>query len=113
MRPELFRVAGWGVPTHEFFIALGIAVVDHIDPLIRLFDLHLGREGGFLERPFCIFGGCPIVSPLRFGKENAEVLAKVAKRTIAIQLPKTLLFRPRRQPRLRNPPRNDPRLAKS
>jgi trimethylamine--corrinoid protein Co-methyltransferase len=59
--------------------ALGIAVVDHIDPLIHLFDLFLGREGGFLERPFCIFGGCPIVSPLRFGTENAEVLVKLAK----------------------------------
>jgi trimethylamine--corrinoid protein Co-methyltransferase len=59
--------------------SLGIAVVDHIDPLIRLFDLHLGREGAFLERPFCIFGGCPIVSPLRFGKENAEVMVKVAQ----------------------------------
>ncbi|MBW2540496.1 MAG: trimethylamine methyltransferase family protein [Deltaproteobacteria bacterium] len=60
-------------------IALGIAMVDHIDPLIALFDAYLGREGGFLERPFCIFGGCPIVSPLRFGKENAEVLVKVAQ----------------------------------
>jgi trimethylamine--corrinoid protein Co-methyltransferase len=59
--------------------ALGIAVVDHIDPLIRLFDLHQGREGAFLERPFCIFGGCPIVSPLRFGEENAQVLVKVAE----------------------------------
>jgi trimethylamine--corrinoid protein Co-methyltransferase len=59
--------------------ALGIAIVDHIDPLIRMFDLHLGREGAFLQRPFCIFGGCPIVSPLRFGKENAEVLVKVAQ----------------------------------
>jgi trimethylamine--corrinoid protein Co-methyltransferase len=60
-------------------IALGIAMVEHIDPLIALFDAYLGKEGGFLERPFCIFGGCPIVSPLRFGKENAEVLVKVAQ----------------------------------
>jgi trimethylamine--corrinoid protein Co-methyltransferase len=59
--------------------ALGIAVADHIDPLIRMFDLYAGHEGAFLERPFCTFGGCPIVSPLRFGKENAEVLVKVAK----------------------------------
>jgi trimethylamine--corrinoid protein Co-methyltransferase len=59
--------------------ALGIAMVDHIDPLIRMFDMHLGREGAFRERPFCIFGGCPIVSPLRFGRENAEVLVKVAR----------------------------------
>lgn len=26
MRPELFDVAGWGVPSHEFFIGLGVAV---------------------------------------------------------------------------------------
>ena len=59
--------------------ALGIAVVDHIDPLIELFDTYLGEEGGFLKRPFCTFGGCPIVSPLRFGKDNAEVLVKLAE----------------------------------
>ena len=59
--------------------ALGIAEVDHIDPLIALFDAYLGKEGGFLERPFCTIGGCPIVSPLRFGKDNAEVLVKLAE----------------------------------
>jgi trimethylamine--corrinoid protein Co-methyltransferase len=59
--------------------ALGIAEVDHIEPLIALFDAYLGKEGGFLERPFCTFGGCPIVSPLRFGKDNAEVLVKMAE----------------------------------
>jgi trimethylamine--corrinoid protein Co-methyltransferase len=59
--------------------ALGIAEVDHIEPIIALFDAYLGEEGGFLERPFCTFGGCPIVSPLRFGKDNAEVLVKIAE----------------------------------
>ena len=59
--------------------ALGIATAEHVDELIGMFDLYLGREGAFLERPFCVFGGCPIVSPLRFAKENAEVLVKVAR----------------------------------
>jgi trimethylamine--corrinoid protein Co-methyltransferase len=59
--------------------ALGIAIANHIEPLIALFDAYLGEEGGFLKRPFCTFGGCPIVSPLRFGRENAEVLVKVAE----------------------------------
>jgi trimethylamine--corrinoid protein Co-methyltransferase len=59
--------------------ALGIAEVDHIEPIIALFDLYLGEEGAFLKRPFCTFGGCPIVSPLRFGKDNAEVLVKIAE----------------------------------
>jgi len=26
MKPELFRIGEWGVPTHEFFIGLGVAV---------------------------------------------------------------------------------------
>jgi len=59
--------------------ALGIAVADHIEPIISLFDMYLGEQGAFLKRPFCTFGGCPIVSPLRFGQENAEVLVKVAE----------------------------------
>jgi len=59
--------------------SLGIAEVDHIEPIIALFDAYLGKEGGFLERPFCTFGGCPIVSPLRFGKDNAQVMVKLAE----------------------------------
>lgn len=59
--------------------ALAIAQVAHIGPIIDLFDTFLGAEGGFLQRPFCTFGGCPIVSPLRFGEGNAEVLVKLAE----------------------------------
>jgi trimethylamine--corrinoid protein Co-methyltransferase len=59
--------------------ALGIATVEHIDALVELFDTYLGEPGGFLKRPFCTFGGCPIVSPLRFGAENAQVLVRVAE----------------------------------
>ncbi len=59
--------------------ALGISQVDHIEPLVSLFDAYLGEEGGFLKRPFCTFGGCPILSPLRFGKDGAEVLVKIAE----------------------------------
>ena len=59
--------------------SLGIAEVDHIEPIIALFDAYLGEEGGFLKRPFCTFGGCPIVSPLRFGRDNAQVMVKIAE----------------------------------
>jgi len=59
--------------------ALGIAVVEHIDVLVDLFDTYLGEQGAFVKRPFCTFGGCPIVSPLRFGEENAQVLVRVAE----------------------------------
>jgi trimethylamine--corrinoid protein Co-methyltransferase len=60
-------------------LAMSTATAEHIDHFITLLDLYLGREGAFLERPFFNFGGCPIVSPLRFGADNAEVLVKCAK----------------------------------
>ena len=63
----------------EKSIALGIAEVAHIDPLVEFFDTWYGREGRFLERPVCTIGGCPIVSPLRFGKDNAQVMVKIAE----------------------------------
>ena len=50
-----------------------------IKPGIELFDLVLGGEGRFLERPFCVFGGCPIVSPLRFGKENLDIMVETSR----------------------------------
>jgi trimethylamine--corrinoid protein Co-methyltransferase len=67
-------------------IALGIAVVDHIDALVALFDAYLGEDGAFLKRPFCTFGGCPIVSPLRFGKENTQVMVRVAELGLVVDV---------------------------
>ena len=40
----------------------------HIAPAIRMFDHASGGEGSFMKRPSVIFGGCPIVSPLRIGQ---------------------------------------------
>lgn len=59
--------------------SLSTATVAHVDALIAMFDTFLGREGAFVERPFCSIGGCPIVSPLRFGKDNAEVMVRLAE----------------------------------
>jgi trimethylamine--corrinoid protein Co-methyltransferase len=53
--------------------------VENIAPVIELFDRVLGGEGRFKARPFVSFGGCPIVSPLRFGKENLDVLVESSR----------------------------------
>jgi len=52
---------------------------DYIRPAIDMFDMILGGEGEFVKKPFCIFGGCPIVSPLKFGRENLEVLIETSR----------------------------------
>ncbi len=59
--------------------AMSTATVSHVDKVIAMFDTYLGEEGAFVKRPFCAIGGCPIVSPLRFGQENAQVLVRVAE----------------------------------
>ncbi len=52
---------------------------EFIAPAIEMFDMVLGGEGRFVEKPFAIFGGCPIVSPLKFGLENLEVLIDASR----------------------------------
>jgi trimethylamine--corrinoid protein Co-methyltransferase len=60
-------------------LAMSTATAANVDHFIALLDLYLGGEGEFLKRPCFNFGGCPIVSPLRFGADNAEVLVKCAR----------------------------------
>jgi trimethylamine--corrinoid protein Co-methyltransferase len=60
-------------------LAMSTATPENIDHFIALLDIHMGGDGEFLKRPFFNFGGCPIVSPLRFGADNAEVLVKCAR----------------------------------
>ncbi len=51
----------------------------NVRPAIEMFDLVLGGEGRFREKPFLSFGGCPIVSPLRFGADNLELLVETSR----------------------------------
>lgn len=51
----------------------------HIKPAIEIFDMAHGGEGRFLKQPSVIFGGCPVVSPLRFGRENLEIMIDTAR----------------------------------
>ncbi len=52
---------------------------EHIKPALEIFDLASGGDGAFLKKPSVIFGGCPIVSPLRFGQENLETLMEASR----------------------------------
>ncbi len=55
---------------------------EHIDDAIAMFDLVLGGEGRFLKRPFCVAGGCAIVSPLCYGDDNSEIVVRATERGI-------------------------------
>lgn len=68
------QLAGTDKPFH-----IGLGVAQHIPPIMALFDLYAGGEGKFQERPFCTFGGCPIVSPLTFAQDSLEVMMACAE----------------------------------
>jgi len=54
--------------------------VRRIDDVIALFDMVAGGEGRFAERQFVSFGGCPVVSPLRFAHDSLDVLVATSRR---------------------------------
>ena len=58
----------------------------HIPHAIRMFDLASGGKGSFMKKPSVIFGGCPIVSPLRIGRENMEIMIDTAKLGLTVDL---------------------------
>ncbi len=58
---------------------ISTATASHVAQIIALFDTILGGEGRFQKRPFCVIGGCPIVSPLRFGRHTSEVMVATTR----------------------------------
>ncbi len=65
---------------------ISTATAAHVPQIIALFDLVLGGEGRFQKRPFCVIGGCPIVSPLRFGKHTSEVMVATARAGLTVDM---------------------------
>ena len=46
---------------------------EHVAPVVGMFDMMLGGEGKFAERPFCKAHISPVVSPLRYGADAFDV----------------------------------------
>jgi len=65
---------------------ISTATAAHVPQIIALFDMILGGEGRFQKRPFCVIGGCPIVSPLRFGKHTSEVMVATARAGLTVDM---------------------------
>jgi len=53
--------------------ALTFNHASHVQPTLEMLCMIAGGEKKFRERPFMHGGGCPVISPLRYGRENSEV----------------------------------------
>ena len=60
-------------------IGTNFYLAEHVPPAIALLDTVLGGEGRFRRRPFCKVHSSPVVSPLRYGADNAEVAVACAR----------------------------------
>ncbi len=59
-------------------------VAEHLDPIIDMFDMALGGEGKFRERPFCKAHISPVISPLRYGEDAVEVILAAMRRGVPL-----------------------------
>jgi trimethylamine--corrinoid protein Co-methyltransferase len=59
--------------------ALTFNDASHVQPTLEMLQLIAGGEKKWLERPFAHGGGCCVISPLRYGCDNAEVCVESIK----------------------------------
>jgi trimethylamine--corrinoid protein Co-methyltransferase len=58
---------------------LTFADAAHVQPTLEMLYMIAGGKEKFHERPFCNGGGCPVISPLRYGRHNSEVCVESIK----------------------------------
>lgn len=52
---------------------------DHVNPILNMFDIALGRENGFRRNPFCMGVIVHVVPPLRYSEEGCASLIECIK----------------------------------
>ena len=55
-------------------IGVSFCHADHVAPIVRMFDMALGGEGAFRDRPFCMAVIVHVVPPLTFAAEGVAML---------------------------------------
>ncbi len=54
-------------------VGTSFTMPEYVAPVIEMFDMALGGEGRFKERPFCKAHISPVISPLRYGEDAVGV----------------------------------------
>ncbi len=58
----------------------------HVAPVTQLFDMALGREGGFRKQPFCLVILVHVVPPLGYALEGVEIMREAIAAGMPMQL---------------------------
>ena len=60
-------------------LQLTFADAANVQPTLEMLYMIAGGKEKYLERPFANGGGCPVISPLRYGRGNSEVCVESIK----------------------------------
>ena len=60
-------------------LQLTFAEAANVQPTLEMLYMIAGGKEKYLERPFANGGGCPVISPLRYGRDNSEVCVESIK----------------------------------
>ncbi|MEX0347278.1 MAG: trimethylamine methyltransferase family protein [Rhizobiaceae bacterium] len=65
-------------------VGTSFTIAETVEPIVDMFDMVLGGEGKFAEKPFCKAHISPVISPLRFGEDAVEVTLACIRRGVPI-----------------------------
>lgn len=65
-------------------VGTSFTLASHVDPIIDMFDLALGGDGKYRERPFCKAHISPVISPMRYGEDAVDVTVACIRRRVPI-----------------------------
>ena len=65
-------------------VATAFTLAEHVEPLVRMFDIAAGGEGEFAKRPFVKAHISPVISPMRFGEDAVDVTFECLKHNIPV-----------------------------
>ncbi len=67
-------------------IGISFDNASHLDPVVSMFDMALGAEGGFRKQPFCFGVIVHAVSPLRYAAEGLEIMQRAMAHRMPLQI---------------------------
>lgn len=63
-------------------VATAFTVAEHVDPIVKMFDIVAGGTGEFAKRPFVKAHISPVISPMRYGEDAVDVVYKCIEHNI-------------------------------
>ncbi len=64
--------------------ATAFTLAEHVAPIVQMFDIAAGSEGGFSRRPFVKAHISPVISPMRYGEDAVDVVFECIRHNIPI-----------------------------